>query len=74
MELLIIFGIVCLAVFISFGVGYIRAIDAIESKVMGTLKFKYDEDGTYMFLETPNDPVTFLEKDQVVFKIDRPQK
>lgn len=74
MELLIIFGMVCLAVFISFGVGYIRGVENTENKTMGTLKFKSDEDGVYMFLETSNDPARFLEKDHVIFKVDNPQK
>lgn len=73
MDLLIIFGVACLAVLLGFiaGVTYSKEFNKIEH--MGTLKFRSDEDGTYMFLETSQDPIGFLNHDRVIFEIEHPQ-
>lgn len=71
MELVFIVGVAIVA-FILGGLCGRKSVHT-DIATMGTLMFKQDEDGTYLFLQTSHDPIEFLEHDHVIFEIDRPQ-
>lgn len=71
MDLVFIIGIATAAFIL--GCLYGQKSARADITTMGTLIFQQDEDGGYLFLQTPHDPMEFLEHDHVIFEINRPQ-